>query len=326
VKRWNTLLVPTAHAQLTDRYTQHAGTTLDLVGLKRTDEDTNGWKYIPKEKLQGDIQFRGAISDFYAIKQKIADADYDPLLIRPNEDDVYGDGNNYEVSMQQSTVPTPGACLQQHPTLRPEDYGRVCDLVSLSTQIALCKEAAGIWEFIEEELERRRQAAEEVVARRAAEKLVPRSQRKREAKPWISRGSEVAARAGCSLFRGTVHGAVHSCKGPAVLSRINCDESVPSINSQLAVCRLVRSEMHPCDVPMKIGRPRSNKGREAMYTAWLYSSETSMQPHDGPHFVSQDVAEHSRDMYSWSDLLPVPLNHSHGARKQGVGTVRVRPD
>jgi hypothetical protein len=28
-------------------------------------------------------------------------ADYDPLLIRLNEDDIYGDGNNFEVAVTQ---------------------------------------------------------------------------------------------------------------------------------------------------------------------------------------------------------------------------------
>lgn len=57
-------------------------------------------EYVPKEKLLGDIQFRGAISDFHAIKPQIADADYDPLLIRYNDNDIYGDGNNFEVEMK----------------------------------------------------------------------------------------------------------------------------------------------------------------------------------------------------------------------------------
>lgn len=40
---------------------------------------------------------RGAISDFHAYKQKIVDADYDPICLMLNEDDVFGDGNNYQV-------------------------------------------------------------------------------------------------------------------------------------------------------------------------------------------------------------------------------------
>ena len=46
----------------------------------------------------GDIQFRGAISDFTVIKKQIAEADYDDLLVRYNEDDIYGDGNNFEIA------------------------------------------------------------------------------------------------------------------------------------------------------------------------------------------------------------------------------------
>lgn len=52
---------------------------------------------VPKEKLLADVQFQGAISDFHPIREFIKAADYDPLLIRMNEDDLYGDGNNYEV-------------------------------------------------------------------------------------------------------------------------------------------------------------------------------------------------------------------------------------
>ena len=53
--------------------------------------------YVSKEKLLKDMQFRGAISDFHPIKEHIVSADYDPLLLRSNTDDLYGDGNNFEV-------------------------------------------------------------------------------------------------------------------------------------------------------------------------------------------------------------------------------------
>lgn len=46
-------------------------------------------------------QFQGAISDFHPIKESIKAAEYDPLLIRANEDDLYGDGNNCEVAVTQ---------------------------------------------------------------------------------------------------------------------------------------------------------------------------------------------------------------------------------
>jgi hypothetical protein len=52
-------------------------------------------------------QFQGAISDFHPIKESIKAADYDPLLIRANEDDAYGDGNNFEVAVAQVRVLQP---------------------------------------------------------------------------------------------------------------------------------------------------------------------------------------------------------------------------
>jgi hypothetical protein len=47
------------------------------------------------------VQFQGAISDFHPIREAIKAADYDPLLIRLNDDDLYGDGNNFEVATTQ---------------------------------------------------------------------------------------------------------------------------------------------------------------------------------------------------------------------------------
>ncbi len=52
---------------------------------------------VSRDKLAHDIQFRGAISDFHPIKNAVMGADYDPLMLRSNPDDVYGDGNNFEV-------------------------------------------------------------------------------------------------------------------------------------------------------------------------------------------------------------------------------------
>ncbi len=66
--------------------------------------------YVSKEKLTKDMQFRGAISDFHPIKEHILNADYDPLLLRSNVDDLYGDGNNFEVfatCIRSATVPWP---------------------------------------------------------------------------------------------------------------------------------------------------------------------------------------------------------------------------
>ena len=53
------------------------------------------FKRVEKEVILHDIQFRGAISDFHASKKGIQKADYDSLLVRYNEEDIYGDGNNF---------------------------------------------------------------------------------------------------------------------------------------------------------------------------------------------------------------------------------------
>lgn len=128
------------------------GTTVELVGLKGLGPG-NVMGTVTREALLGDIQFRGAISDFHAIKAKIQGADYDPLYIRFNEDDTYGDGNNYEV--------------------------------------ALSRTAADTWRGIQEEAERRARLLELEAAHAAAEKAKPRSKRVRKVKPWQSMGSEV---------------------------------------------------------------------------------------------------------------------------------------
>ena len=65
---------------------------------------------LAKERILSDIQFRGAISDFHPFKAKIVDSDYDMLLIRANDDDIYGDGNNFEVW----TAEAPGSACIHH--------------------------------------------------------------------------------------------------------------------------------------------------------------------------------------------------------------------
>lgn len=80
-----------------------SGTTLGLVGAAEALAGQTGaaapMTYVSKEKLLKDMQFRGAISDFHPIKEHIVSADYDPLLLRSNTDDLYGDGNNFEVKV-----------------------------------------------------------------------------------------------------------------------------------------------------------------------------------------------------------------------------------
>lgn len=70
----------------------------ELTSLLKSDEED--FVELAKEKILSDIQFRGAISDFHPIKTKIQNSDYDPLLIKSNEEDRYGDGNNFEVKIE----------------------------------------------------------------------------------------------------------------------------------------------------------------------------------------------------------------------------------
>ncbi|PNW72384.1 hypothetical protein CHLRE_16g674515v5 [Chlamydomonas reinhardtii] len=128
------------------------GTTIELVGLKELGA-ANVMGEVSRDELLKDIQFRGAISDFHAYKAKIQAADYEPLLVRFNEDDVYGDGNNFE--------------------------------------LAVTAAAAAVWRGIGEEVARRAALLELEAAHAAAEKAKPRSKRVRKVKPWQSMGSEV---------------------------------------------------------------------------------------------------------------------------------------
>lgn len=77
------------------------GSTDTTVEICKLDELCGGGEgaigHVLKEVILSDIQFRGAISDFHPIKNKIQNADYDPLLIKYNLDDIYNDGNNFEV-------------------------------------------------------------------------------------------------------------------------------------------------------------------------------------------------------------------------------------
>ena len=79
----------------------NTGGTLTIVGL---DDMGPGLrlKSVSKETLLADVQYRGAISDFTIIKNQIGKADCESLWVRYNEDDVYGDGNNFEVAVTKA--------------------------------------------------------------------------------------------------------------------------------------------------------------------------------------------------------------------------------
>lgn len=98
--------------------------------------------------------FRGAISDFHALKAKIIEADYDPLCLAINEDDIFGDGNNFEIAVKKEVMDT--------------------------------------WIYIAEEGARRKQLLIDEQLRAAMERSKPRSKKARKPKPWVSLGSEVS--------------------------------------------------------------------------------------------------------------------------------------
>ena len=110
-------------------------------------------KKVSKETLLGDVQYRGAISDFTVVKKQITKADYSELWIRYNEDDVYGDGNNFELA---------------------------------------CTKAAGDqFELEEAEMQVAAEAAATAAAELAEQNKPGRRKKvKPESKPWVSLGSE----------------------------------------------------------------------------------------------------------------------------------------
>jgi hypothetical protein len=110
---------------------------------------------VPREKLLADIQFQGAISDFHCIKDALKAADYDEVLLRVNDDDVFGDGNNFEVAVTQAAA----------------DAWRTADAAAAEAAAAAAAAAQA--------------AAEEAVLPRA-------KQRKRDRQPWQDLGAEVS--------------------------------------------------------------------------------------------------------------------------------------
>jgi hypothetical protein len=110
---------------------------------------------VPREKLLADIQFQGAISDFHCIKDALKAAEYDEVLLRVNDDDVFGDGNNFEVAVTQAAA----------------DAWRTADAAAAEAAAAAAAAAQA--------------AAEEAVLPRA-------KQRKRNRQPWQDLGTEVS--------------------------------------------------------------------------------------------------------------------------------------
>lgn len=81
---------------------------------------------MSKDVIMGDIQFRGAISDFYAFKQQISEADAEILVLRVNAADAYGDGNNFELILSNHALEVGKSVEQefQRRALRDEKIAR----------------------------------------------------------------------------------------------------------------------------------------------------------------------------------------------------------
>lgn len=104
-------------------------TTLDLVKCSRVAGQGVAHGVVAavsKDVILGDIQFRGAISDFYAYKAAIVEGDLDELLLRVNADDVYGDGNNFELVVSKAAADVSGhvAAELERRRLRDERIAR----------------------------------------------------------------------------------------------------------------------------------------------------------------------------------------------------------
>ena len=112
---------------------------------------------VEKAVIVEDIRFRGVISDFGPIKKEIESSKLESFILRHNEDDIYGDGNNLEV------------CVSE--------------------------EAAKIWAEVLDATERKANLVKAIAEREARDKAMGKSKRKKKkkkrvTKPWVSLGSE----------------------------------------------------------------------------------------------------------------------------------------
>lgn len=144
-----------------------SGGTVEAMGLSGLSKQAGVLMLaVPRDKILADIQFQGAISDFHPIKDALKAADYEELLLRINEDDVFGDGNNFEVAVTLATA---------------DAWVAADDAAQQAT--AAAAEAA-------------------VAAAGAAETAVLRRRRRRDPQPWQDQGSEVSVLSQyCMVFR-----------------------------------------------------------------------------------------------------------------------------
>ena len=61
-------------------------------------------KWVEKAVVVEDMRFRGAISDFKEFQKGIEACDMDSILMRDNDDDTFGDGNNLEICCKRASA------------------------------------------------------------------------------------------------------------------------------------------------------------------------------------------------------------------------------
>ena len=111
---------------------------------------------IEKSVVMEDIRFRGVISDFGPVKKELEASPLEKFILRHNEDDIYGDGNNLEVCVSPASAETWSAILE------------------------LTEKKANLVKLIAERAERDKKLG----------KTKRKKKKKRVYKPWVSLGSE----------------------------------------------------------------------------------------------------------------------------------------
>ena len=61
-------------------------------------------KWVEKAVVVEDMRFRGAISDFKEFQKGIEACDMDSILMRDNDGDTFGDGNNLEMCCKRASA------------------------------------------------------------------------------------------------------------------------------------------------------------------------------------------------------------------------------
>ena len=130
--------------------------TMGIVGIQDMGPDLL-LSAVAKEVIQADIKFRGAVSDFHGVAKAIKKADCDPITLRYNAEDIYGDGHNFLIATAKKHVP------------KWEEWAEETKAAAIAAAIA------------------EKEAEEAAAAAKPGRKKKP----KPVSKPWESLGSEV---------------------------------------------------------------------------------------------------------------------------------------